>query len=193
MSTIKRTRIEPGIRQDAYGFEVRAFGGGKHAERRFPPTTPIGQMRRWQLQKSRELKGDARIEKEEARFIPRSPDGWCYIYFIRSGDVVKIGRATDPLARLRTLQTSHYEPIVLLAAVPGHALLEPAIHARFAHLRTQGEWFTLDDELARFINHVKKGYNPVAWLWDTAHAAMIETDELLGVTRDAEGRAILRA
>jgi hypothetical protein len=98
--------------------------------------------------------------------LPRSPDGWCYIYFIQQGALVKIGRTVDVNKRLKTLQTGNSRGFNVLAAVPAHAVIESAIHARFKHLHEQGEWFRLDADLSAFIERAKQGVNPIALLWE---------------------------
>ena len=96
---------------------------------------------------------------------PRAVNGWCYVYFARSGDAVKIGRAADPHQRLRELQTAHPVDLVLVACVATHPELEGAIHDRFLHLRTKGEWFRLAPDLIGFIQAIRRGANPVELLY----------------------------
>lgn len=96
----------------------------------------------------------------------RSPDGWCYIYFLQQGELVKIGRAADVKNRIRRLQTGNGGQFHLLAAIPGHAVIEEAIQARFAYLREQGEWFQIDTALTAFIEQARAGTNPIALLFD---------------------------
>lgn len=97
--------------------------------------------------------------------LPRSLDGWCYVYFIQVGRCVKIGHAIDVEDRVRRLQTAHPASLHLLAAVPAHADLELAIQHRFRHLRQSGEWYAFEPELEEFIQRVRDGVNPVALLW----------------------------
>jgi hypothetical protein len=82
-----------------------------------------------------------------------SPDVPGVVYFVRSGDSIKIGHATNFKDRLRTLQTGNENPLEVLAAVAG--LNEYEIHQRFAHLRTRGEWFKAEPELLEFIVKLK--------------------------------------
>jgi hypothetical protein len=97
--------------------------------------------------------------------LPRSLDGWCYVYFLQAGPLVKIGRAVDVEDRVRRLQTMHPGPLQVVAAVPAHASLETAIQNRFRHLRRNGEWYVLEPELDQFIDRLRTGANPVALLW----------------------------
>jgi excisionase family DNA binding protein len=97
------------------------------------------------------------LEEYEARqSAPLSKMGACYVYFIRRGDFVKIGKAGNVEKRLRALQAANPEPLELLATVyddNGHAL-ERELHRKFAALRTTGEWFRLESELAEFIREL---------------------------------------
>jgi len=74
------------------------------------------------------------------------PQGW--VYFIRSGDLVKIGYSTDVAYRARQLRTLSAGRCVLVAAHPGTQKDEFALHKRFSSLRQHGEWFIWCDEIA---------------------------------------------
>lgn len=76
------------------------------------------------------------------------------IYFIREGEdgPIKIGTTSgDPLERLAKLRTGNPRPLRLLATMPGGPAEERALHARFASLRLEGEWFTATDRLLGFV------------------------------------------
>jgi hypothetical protein len=68
------------------------------------------------------------------------------IYFIQRGEdgPIKVGTSTDPVERLRSLQTSNAEPLTLLGFMPGGSLEERAIHALLEDGRLEGEWFSPD-------------------------------------------------
>jgi len=159
--------VAEGIRQDRYGFEAHVKVNQRQVSKRFPPETRLTEMQRWRENARCDLRVAHELDhpRVKAFALTKSLDGWCYVYFIRSGDTVKIGMTVDPAARLRTLQTSHHVLLDLLAAVPAHAALESAIHAKFSDLRGEGEWFRLNDELIAFIKAVAAGQNPVALLW----------------------------
>jgi hypothetical protein len=140
--------------------------------KQFPLEKSVVEMRAWreeQIGRFGEPKKDVlHAVAFDAPRLPRTEKTWCYIYFARSGDVVKIGRSVDPPTRLRELQTTHAGELVLLAAVAGHVALEGAIHQRFAHVRTRptGEWFRLEPDLVAFIALIQQGANPVALLFE---------------------------
>lgn len=64
------------------------------------------------------------------------------VYFVRHGDVVKIGTTQDLTQRLTAIPYDE-----LLATIPGGPDVEGQWHRRFAHLRTRGEWFRDAPEL----------------------------------------------
>lgn len=87
---------------------------------------------------------------------PRKPEPvLAGVYFIQSGDLVKIGTSTNVHERLRTLRTMSPLPLELLAIAAGSHTEETAVHARFAHLRQHGEWFAVTPELLAFIAEVR--------------------------------------
>lgn len=65
------------------------------------------------------------------------------VYFVQgeNGGPIKIGRTDDLAKRLVGLSTSSPERLVVLAAVPGTAADERAVHDHFAAARHKGEWF----------------------------------------------------
>ncbi len=131
----------------------------------YEPT--IDEMLLWREDRrheGRRRQNDQFVPVEPAGLV-RSADGWCYVYFVSAGDRVKIGRATDVGRRFLTLQTAHAADLKLVLAIPAHAALEGAIHRRFAHLKTRGEWFRLEPDLLAFIDAVRQGANPITLLW----------------------------
>lgn len=73
------------------------------------------------------------------------------IYFLRSGDHIKIGYAERPTRRIATLRTANPNAIVVLGVMDGDRAREAELHGRFAHKRARGEWFDLCDEILWFI------------------------------------------
>ena len=67
------------------------------------------------------------------------------IYAIQCGEggPIKLGRAEDPVKRLRHLQTSHHERLKLLACEPADndEDAEKAVHQHLSVFRIRGEWF----------------------------------------------------
>jgi hypothetical protein len=162
--------------------------GWRVVPKRFDKDTTINAMKTWRENTPRLAKltpiVPAANATEQARFnqteqhrplstLPRedwqrltpSADGWCYVYFVRAGNKVKIGRTTDPGRHVRALQTAHHEDLALVLTIPAHAALEGAIHRRFQHLKTRGEWFRVEADLVAFIEAVQSGANPIALLW----------------------------
>lgn len=74
-----------------------------------------------------------------------------YIYFLRSGDMVKIGFAANVKSRLAALRTAAPNSELLLT-IPGTQATERFLHAHFHAYRCYGEWFRLEYGLASFIS-----------------------------------------
>lgn len=79
------------------------------------------------------------------------------IYFLKSGEAIKIGYSADVAARVREI--SIYQPLEpeLIGTMPGGRSLEEAIHVFLRQHRIKGEWFrdcaevrgTITDLIAR--------------------------------------------
>lgn len=80
------------------------------------------------------------------------------IYFIRSGEFVKIGVANNPWARLYDFQVASPVKLDLLAVAPGDYEDEARYHAEFAYCRTKGEWFVHDELIAVTVANIKSYY-----------------------------------
>lgn len=79
-----------------------------------------------------------------------------YMYFMRSGDYIKVGISNNPERRRRELLDPLNDTampddwngeIQLIAHVPGNRATEMSVHQDFAHLRVKGEWFRAAPEL----------------------------------------------
>lgn len=71
------------------------------------------------------------------------------IYFISTSDnrYIKIGKASDPVKRLSSIQTGHPEKLKLVAFIPGDLSLEKRLHEKFGKLRSHLEWFHNDPSI----------------------------------------------
>lgn len=78
------------------------------------------------------------------------------VYFLHAPDcgLVKIGYSFELWRRVAEIQLLSPARLEILGAMPGGLRKESELHRRFAHLRSHGEWFHLDDELDRFIGVV---------------------------------------
>jgi hypothetical protein len=73
------------------------------------------------------------------------------VYFLRSGEFVKIGTTMRLASRIEAIRTSAAHGIELLGAVRGDYSTERSWHSRFAHLHARGEWFTAAPDLLESI------------------------------------------
>jgi Meiotically up-regulated gene 113 len=141
---------------------------GRIKTKRWKRDASLAEMKAWreaQRVEARKSQFDPTLPPVNWKRLQPSPRGWCYVYFVRAGDRIKIGRAVDPAQRFRGLQVAHPEELSLVLTIPAHAELERAIHARFEHLQERGEWFRLEPDLVAFIEAVQQGANPITLLW----------------------------
>lgn len=80
--------------------------------------------------------------------VPVDETGW--VYFIQRGDRVKIGWTGWPANRFKQLR-----PDAVLALVQGSRRDEALAHALFEHLRVDGEWFRVADDLLQFAHDLR--------------------------------------
>jgi hypothetical protein len=83
-------------------------------------------------------------------------DGLGYIYFVASGDFVKIGFTTLLPARLEVLSAGTPGGVELLRYEIGRIELEAEHHRRFEAYRVNGEWFKLEGELLAYLAQPKE-------------------------------------
>lgn len=81
------------------------------------------------------------------------------VYFVKTGDFIKIGYGSNIASRLLALQCANPQPLQLMHWERGSMSDERAFHKRFEHQRTRGEWFSFDGEL---LDYVKRR---TAFLW----------------------------
>lgn len=104
------------------------------------------------LELTRRINEQMAIATEAARQLPppRRKKEPAHTYFIRAerSGLIKIGCASDPVARLRGLATGSPEPLRLLAIWrDGGREAERQMHELFASFRSHGEWFYPSEEL----------------------------------------------
>lgn len=78
------------------------------------------------------------------------------VYFIRSGDLVKIGTTVDLVARMKTF---NLPTLTVLATEPGYHARERELHKQFKALRYEREWFRLEEPLISYINEIRRTHS----------------------------------
>lgn len=73
-----------------------------------------------------------------------------YVYFISNGDNIKIGKANNPLGRLKQLQTSSDSVLTILGVIECYSdsdalQFEARLHIYFSKQRLSGEWFNITE------------------------------------------------
>lgn len=76
-----------------------------------------------------------------------------HVYFIAAEgtDRIKIGYATHPESRLKSISSMSPVPLRMVATMPGRISDEKSIHKRFANNRTHGEWFHFAPDIYDYI------------------------------------------
>lgn len=79
------------------------------------------------------------------------------VYFIEapSAGVVKIGFSEHPRRRMESIASMSPLPLRMVATMPGTMADEQALHRRFEHIRSHGEWFYFTSEIEEFIGGIK--------------------------------------
>lgn len=118
-------------------------------------------MRRYSRNSVRQLirkvantwKPGPKMTREEIAKLLQAPQGW--IYFLRSGTLVKIGYTCDVNKRMATHLSSNPDA-QLMAVIPGTRDDEKSYHARFKSLHYKLEWFRFAEELAEMLNDLMR-------------------------------------
>jgi hypothetical protein len=77
-----------------------------------------------------------------------------FIYFLWSGNHIKIGYSADPLRRLAELSTSLPLGVRSLVCVPGTVRDERRLHHALKLHRRKGEWFAATLPVVQTLQHV---------------------------------------
>ena len=90
------------------------------------------------------------------KFADHSRKGvWGYTYFVRCRDRIKIGHTALPHLRFPALVRELGGRIEVLAVIQNELVTEGTAHARFGHLRVEGELFQIAPDLLEFISDMK--------------------------------------
>lgn len=79
-----------------------------------------------------------------------------YVYFIKSGDFIKIGKSTDPNERLKHLQIGNPEKLKLIAT--SAVVPEKSFHDMLSEHRVTGEWFKNNEEVSEVMEMYKSDH-----------------------------------
>lgn len=78
------------------------------------------------------------------------------VYFVQSGQFIKIGHSRKWPERLSVLQTGSPMEISILHVEAGLISKERALHRRFSRSHYRGEWFHASAEIFAFIEQRKE-------------------------------------
>lgn len=96
-------------------------------------------------------------------------DSFVYVIGHDGSNVVKIGKADNVSDRLASIQRMSPVALRVLAQFDGGYRLETALHRRFKHLRTHGEWFDFRD--ADPVAEITKASKEINDDWDAEDGA----------------------
>lgn len=87
---------------------------------------------------------------------PDAPEALrCFVYFVGTDEIVKIGRTCTPSTRFLDLKAGSPVELRLFGLMLSLDKPDEAeLHRRFASTRVRGEWFRWTDELREFIASV---------------------------------------
>jgi hypothetical protein len=83
---------------------------------------------------------------------PERPSQKGYVYFLRSGNDIKIGFSTNPLGRWSSFVTALSGIITSMCFVQGTRWDEKRLHYAFSHLQRSGEWFHATKPLEQVVS-----------------------------------------
>jgi hypothetical protein len=103
----------------------------------------------------------------------------CSVYVMEAGEHTKIGVATEPRARLKSLQAGCPLEIHLLghlrfASFPVARAIEAEMHNVFAEFRGHGEWFHMPSSWA--LNGLRQKIGMSAATSEEAHSSLADMD-----------------
>jgi hypothetical protein len=78
------------------------------------------------------------------------------LYFIRSGNYVKIGRSKDPNKRIKQLSTGNPNKLIMLHIEIDKGCLEKVLHSKFNQYHYNKEWYRYNSDIRKFIEYLKK-------------------------------------
>jgi hypothetical protein len=81
-----------------------------------------------------------------------------HVYFVEGAGLIKIGSASQPIARFNALLTGSPVPLSLLASMPGGPGVESSLQWQFIGQQSHGEWFHRSPELDAVIAEAEVQY-----------------------------------
>lgn len=138
------------------------------------------------IELTRDSNGEARVASVVVAEHAEDQHKNDHVYFIEDDKgFIKIGRSSDPDARLNQLRTASSARLTLMAVEPGGSEVEAHLHRKFADVRHIGEWFYGSGSLRTYISRVVR--NQIATVVDAAERRSIATPEvqhILGMSFD---------
>jgi hypothetical protein len=80
------------------------------------------------------------------------------LYFIKSGQFIKVGLSNQPWQRLNDLQTANPEPLEMLVILPGDQAFEGELHRLFGEYHHRGEWFRENPKFTEWVAFMRRQF-----------------------------------
>jgi hypothetical protein len=113
----------------------------------------IDDLAAW-IDKELDAAKDAEKPSEELARRRAATNRKAFVYFMRSGDFIKIGFSADPKSRLHAMLTSNPAGIEIVRIVKGTKKTEREYHERFRAYRHHREWFRLEGGLKDWLGKI---------------------------------------
>lgn len=114
------------------------------------------QYMRWERANRAEKSAQMDVERAQRRAADEARQSW--VYFIRIGQLVKIGTTINLASRFSGLR-----PNEVLAILPGGLDEERAFHRQFADLRAGGEYFHPGPALQEHVLELRRRLDAPKW------------------------------
>jgi hypothetical protein len=147
-----RPRFEPGPSQRRAGMRGRDLRHDDGTWYLLHEAKQFSEDLRQHTQAERRGTADPYAMRKARRGRRQKPKG--FVYFIWSGDHIKIGYSADPLRRLSDISTLLPDGLRALVCVPGEMSDEHRLHHALRAHRKCGEWFNATDRVMQVMNFV---------------------------------------
>lgn len=144
---IKESHPEPGLwkfdiltRQESVGVE------------RYSTPNEVQRLIEWALE-HKGISDSAKWERLSSE-APSPKRGYVYFIEARTAGLVKIGYASNPVDRMKSIQGMSPVKVSLVGFMEGDMQDERDLHRRFAEYRSHGEWFRFEGDVYDYIKEV---------------------------------------
>ena len=111
-----------------------------------------------------------RLRPYENNWYHEQKKNYGFLYFIKAGNFVKVGRSTNPNKRMASHQVSNPHECILLCSIKGDMFdLEKEAQFELRKYHQRGEWYKLTPRVKEYIKLVKKHKKLFPFKWVHSH------------------------